>query len=29
VDLTQLTQSTARGSREAEGFADAFDMGAI
>lgn len=29
VDLTQLTQSTARGSREAEGFADAFGVGAI
>ena len=29
VDLTQLTQSTTRAPREAEGFADAFDLGAI
>ena len=29
VDLTQLTQSTTRSPREAEGFADAFDLGAI
>ena len=29
VDLEQLTQSTTTGPREAEGFADAFDIGAI
>ena len=29
IDLTRLTQSTTRRPREAEGFADAFDLGAI
>jgi uncharacterized membrane protein YjgN (DUF898 family) len=29
VDLSQLTQSTVQAPREAEGFADAFDIGAI
>lgn len=29
VDLSQLTQSTTRAPKESEGFADAFDMGAI
>ncbi len=29
VDVSQLTQSTTHAPREAEGFADAFDVGAI
>lgn len=29
IDLAELTQSTTRAPRESEGFADAFDMGAI
>ena len=29
VDIAQLTQSTTHAPREAEGFADAFDIGAI
>lgn len=29
IDLSELTQSRALGTREAEGFADAFDVGAI
>ena len=29
VDVATLTQSTTRAPREAEGFADAFDLGAI
>src|SRR5438270_11040462 len=29
IDITNLTQSTTHAPREAEGFADAFDVGAI
>jgi hypothetical protein len=29
IDLAELTQSTTHAPREAEGFADAFDVGAI
>jgi hypothetical protein len=29
IDVSRLTQSTTHAPREAEGFADAFDVGAI